>query len=68
MEVTDALEEAHERWGEGAAIYRDRSGARARYEVGYLRRNGEALVFHAMGIGSTLERAFQSAPESEPDQ
>jgi hypothetical protein len=68
MEVTEALERAHERWGEAAAIYRDRSGARARYEVGYFRRKGEALVFHSMGIGSTLERAFQSAPEGEPDQ
>jgi hypothetical protein len=45
MEVTDALEEALNRWGEAAAIYRDQSHQPAHYEVGYFGRKGDGLVF-----------------------
>jgi hypothetical protein len=62
MGLTKALEEAYRRWGEAAAIYKDRSRGRERYEVGYFRQKGDRLFFHVMGSGNTLEIALTSAP------
>lgn len=59
--MTDALEEALGRWGEAAAIYRDRSRQPAHYEVGYFGRKGDGLVFYAMGRGASLEQALETA-------
>ena len=63
MEVTDALEEALQRWGETAAIYGDRSRQPAQYEVGYFGRKDDGLVFYAMGRGASLELALKVAPK-----
>ena len=61
MRISDALEEAYRRWGEAAAIHKDRSGQSTRYEVGYFRRNDDGLVFYVMGGGSSLEQALSTA-------
>lgn len=65
MKLEEAVNEAYQRWGEAAAIYKDRSRRRERYEVGYFRRNGDLLVFHIMGSGNTLEIAFDQRPGAE---
>jgi hypothetical protein len=65
MRLSEALEEAYKRWGESAAIHRDRSRQRARYEVGYFRRKSEGLVFYVMGGGSSLEKALATAQEDQ---
>lgn len=61
QEVTDALDEALERCGEAAPIYRDRSRQPAHYGVGYFGGRGEGLVFYAMGRGASLKQALATA-------
>ena len=61
MRLSEALEEANRRWGEAAAIHKNRSGQGTHYEVGYFRRKGDGLVFYKMGGGSSLEKALATA-------
>lgn len=67
MEPDEAVNEAYERWGEAAAIYKNRSRRRERYDVGYFKRKGELLVFHVMGSGNSLEIAFDQCPVAESE-
>ena len=66
MRLSEALEEAYKRWGEAAAIHRDRSRQRAHYEVGYFKQKGDWLVFYVMGGGSNLEKALETARKVKP--
>lgn len=65
MRLSEALEEAYKRWGESAAIHKDRSRERAYYQVGYFRSKGDGLVFYVMGGGSSLEKALATAQNGE---
>jgi hypothetical protein len=65
MGLSEALEEAYRRWGDAAAVYKDKSRGPTRYEVGYFKRRGGGLVFYAMGGGSSLENALKRARKSE---
>jgi hypothetical protein len=65
MRLSEALEEAYKRWGESAAIHRDRSRQRAHYEVGYFRRKSDGLVFYVMGGGSSLEQALATVHDDD---
>ena len=65
MRLSEALEEAYKRWGEAAAVHKDRSRKRAHYEVGYFRQKGDWLVFYVMGDGSSLEKALATAHNGE---
>jgi len=65
MEISEALDEARERWGEAAAIYRDVSREPEHYEVGYFGRRCDEVVFYAMGGGISLEQALETAYRAE---
>ena len=65
MGLTEALEEAYRRWGEAAAVYKDKSRRPAHYEVGYFKRRGDGLVFYVMGGGTSLQNALNKARKSE---
>lgn len=60
MKQEDAIFEAQSRWGESAAI-RISKRRPAKYDIGYFEEAGGQSLFHYMGSGSTLEKAFAQA-------
>jgi hypothetical protein len=58
MKKKNAVSEVCKLWGEMGAICKSGDDP-AEYLIGYFEESGESLLFHIMGSGRTLEKAFE---------